>query len=98
MKCSKEKVVRDVDTQGVFTTTYRLIDTGTPLYVNMKITRMKNGNRLILGISMIDAQMKQQEEEKRLRQEKKSLGRIAALSPDYLVLYTVERHIIAYVF
>ena len=87
---SKEQVVRDVDTQGVFTTTYRLIDTGTPMYVNMKITRMKNGNRLIMGISMIDAQMKQQEEEKRLRQEKKSLGRIAALSPDYLVLYTVD--------
>ena len=87
---SKEQVVRDVDTQGVFTTTYRLIDTGTPLYVNMKITRMKNGNRLIMGISMIDAQMKQQEEEKKLRQEKNSLGRIAALSPDYLVLYMID--------
>ena len=87
---TKENVLRDVDTQGVFTTTYRLIDTGTPLYVNMKITRMKNGNRLILGISMIDAQMKQQEEEKRLRKEKTSLGRIAALSPDYLVLYTID--------
>ena len=87
---TKENVLRDVDNQGVFTTTYRLIDTGTPLYVNMKITRMKNGNRLILGISMIDAQMKQQEEEKRLRQEKTFLGRIAALSPDYLVLYTID--------
>lgn len=87
---TKENVLRDVDTQGVFTTIYRLIDTGTPLYVNMKITRMKNSNRLILGISMIDAQMKQQEEEKRLRQEKTSLGRIAALSPDYLVLYTID--------
>lgn len=87
---TKENVVRDVDTQGVFTATYRLIDSGTPLYVNMKITRMKNGNRLILGVSMIDAQMKQQEEEKKLRQEKTSLGRIAALSPDYLVLYTVD--------
>lgn len=87
---TKENVLRDIDRQGVFTTTYRLIDTGTPMYVNMKITRMRGGNRLILGVSIIDARMKQLEEEKRLRQERASLGRIAALSPDYIVLYTVD--------
>ena len=37
-----------------------MIDTGTPMYVNMKITRMQGGNRIILGISIIDVQMKQQ--------------------------------------
>ena len=87
---TRENVLRDIDAQGVFTTTYRIIDTGTPMYVNMKITRMKGGNRLILGVSIIDQQMKQQEEEKRLQQEKMSLGRIAALSPDYLVLYIID--------
>ena len=87
---TKENVLRDVETQGVFTATYRLIDTGTPMYVNMKITRMKGGNRLILGVSIIDKRMKQQEEEKRLRQEAAALGRIAALSPNYLVLYTID--------
>ena len=87
---TKEKVLRDIDAQGVFTTTYRLIDTDTPVYVNMKITRMHGGNRLILGVSNVDAQMKQQEEEKKLRQEKVSLGRIAALSPNYIVLYIID--------
>ncbi|MBQ3704001.1 MAG: hypothetical protein II885_14775, partial [Oscillospiraceae bacterium] len=87
---TKENVLRDIDKQGVFTTTYRLIDTGSPVYVNMKITRMHGGNRLILGISIIDAHMKEQEEARRLRQEKIALGRIAALSPDYIVLYTVD--------
>ena len=87
---SKEAVLHDLDAQGVFTATYRLIDTGTPMYVNMKITRMGGGNRLILGVSNIDARMRLQEEEKRLRQEKALLGRIAALSPDYTVLYTVD--------
>lgn len=87
---SKENVLRELDAQGVFTTTYRLIDTGTPMYVNMKITRMQGGNRIILGISIVDAQMKQIEEEKRLRKEKASLGRIASLAPDYIVLYTVD--------
>ena len=60
------------------------------MYVNMKVTRMNGRNRLILGVSIIDAHMKQQEEEKRVRQEKESLGRIAALSPNYMVLYTVD--------
>ena len=87
---TKENVLRDIETQGVFTTTYRLIDTETPMYVNMKITRMKSGNRLILGVSIIDAHMKQLEEEKKLRQETVSLGRIAALSPDYIVLYIID--------
>ncbi len=56
---SKENVIRELDRQGVFTATYRLIDTGTPMYVNMKITRVQpGGNRIILGVSIIDAQMK----------------------------------------
>jgi len=56
---TKENVLLDLDAQGVFTTTYRLIDTGTPVYVNMKITRMRGGNRIILGISIIDSHMNQ---------------------------------------
>ncbi len=87
---TKENVLRDLDAQGVFTTTYRLIDTGTPMYVNMKITRMQGGDRIILGISIIDAHMKQQEEEKKLRQETVSLGRIAALAGNYIALYIVD--------
>lgn len=87
---TKETVLREIDTQGVFTTTYRLIDTGTPMYVNMKITRMQGGNRLILGVSNIDVHMKEQEEARKLRQEKIALARIAALSPSFIVLYTVD--------
>lgn len=87
---TRENILHDLDKQGVFTATYRLIDSGIPVYVNMKITRMRGGNRIILGVSNIDAQMEQQEEGKRLRQEKTSLGRIAALSANYIVLYTVD--------
>ena len=87
---TKENVLRDLEEQGVFTTTYRLVDTGTPMYVNMKITRMRGGNRIIVGISIVDAHMKEQKEAEKLKQERESLGRIAALSPNYLVLYTVD--------
>ena len=87
---TRENVLQEIDAQGVFTTTYRLIDTGTPVYVSMKISRLQGGNRLILGISIIDAQMKKQEEEKKLRQESVSLGRIAALAGNYIALYIVD--------
>ena len=86
---SRENILHELDEQGVFTLTYRLMDSGAPVYANMKITRMQ-GNHLIMGISIIDAQMKQQEEAERLQQEKIALGRLAALSPDYIVLYTVD--------
>ena len=87
---TKENVLKEIEEHGVFTTTYRLIDTGHPMYVNMKITKMHDRNRLILGVSIIDAHMKQLEEERKLRQERVSLGRIAALSPDYIVLYLID--------
>ena len=87
---SRDNVLQELAAQGGFTMTYRLIDTGMPKYVNMKATRMHRGNRIILGISDVDAQMKQQEEEKRLRQERVSLGRIAALSSSFIVLYTID--------
>ena len=87
---TKENILRELAGQGAFSITYRMIDTGTPVYANMKITRMRGGNRLILGVSIIDAYMKQREAQKKLRQERLSLGRIAALSPDYIVLYMID--------
>ena len=87
---TKENVLRDLDAQGVFTTTYRLIDTGNPMYVNMKITRMRGGNRIILGISIIDSQMQQREQYEELRRERESMVRVMALSDGYLTLFTID--------
>ena len=87
---TKENVLRDIDRQGVFTTTYRLIDTGTPMYVNMKITRMKGGNRLILGVSIVDANMKEKERFEQMKKERETLVRVMALSDGYLTLFTVD--------
>ena len=90
-KFTKENIVRELDEQGVFLLTYRLDNAGKPVYARMKIMRMESDAvHIIIGISIIDAQMKQQEEENRLRQERIALGRIAALSTDYIVLYTVD--------
>ncbi len=88
---SKANIIRELDEHGVFTATYRLIDSGAPIYVNMKVTRMQpGGNRIIMGISVIDAQMKQKEHYDELQRERSTLVRVMALSDGYLSLYTVE--------
>jgi hypothetical protein len=57
---TKDNIIKELDKQNVFMTTYRLVDTGEPVYANMKITRLEQGsNRIIIGISLIDSQSKQ---------------------------------------
>lgn len=57
---TKENIIKELDKQNVFMITYRLIDTGEPVYANMKITRLERGsNRIIIGISIIDSQGRQ---------------------------------------
>lgn len=88
---NKENVIRELDEQGVFNATYRLVDMGDPVYVNMKITRMQqNSDHIIMGISIIDAQMKHNEATESLRRERDALSRIMALSEDYLSLYMID--------
>ena len=88
---SKEQIIHALDTQGVYTATYRLVDTGSPMYVHMKVTRMQAGSsRIIMGISIIDSQMKQKEEAEKMQKERDVLARVMALSEDYLCLYSVD--------
>ena len=87
---TRETVLRELREHGVFSVNCRRIDGGEPVYTSVKISYLRGTDRIIVGISNIDATMKRLEEEKWLRQEKLSLSRIAALSPDYLVLYTVD--------
>ncbi|MCR5402447.1 MAG: EAL domain-containing protein [Butyrivibrio sp.] len=87
---TRDRVIQDLDSQGVFTLTYRLIDSGTPMYVNMKVTRMYGGNRIIMGISNIDAHMKEKMRYEELQKQKETFTRIMALSDGYLSLFTVD--------
>lgn len=88
---TKEKVVLELDRQGVYTATYRLIDTGVPMYVNMKITRIPGDNdKIILGVSIIDSQMKQSKREEEIKREQDTLMRVMALNDEYYTLYSVD--------
>ena len=87
---TRENIIREMDAHGVFTSTYRLTDNGTPMYVNMKITRMQGSNRIIVGISIVDSQMKQREAFQGIRKERDALARVMAIAEDYIGLYSVN--------
>ena len=88
---NKDNIIRELDAQGVFNITYRLVDSGVPLYAGMKVVRTyPDGKHIVIGISIIDAQKKQQEAQAKLLRERAVFERIAALAGNYLTLYTVD--------
>ena len=88
---TKENVIRELDKQGVFTISYRLMDSGKPVYVGMKVVRAyPDMDHIVIGVSIIDSQVKQKELEATLRQERIVFKRFAALSDNYLTIYTVN--------
>lgn len=86
----KENILEELDRQGLYTITYRMYKNNEPVYAIMKIMKMKANNHLVIGVSAIDSQMRQQEEINRLKLEAVAFNRITALAGDYLGLYTID--------
>ena len=61
---TKEKLMSILERDGSFTMKYRLLFSGTPIWVSMKATLLddKDGRHLIIGTNNIDAQMKRETE------------------------------------
>ena len=88
---SRANVLQMIDEQGSFTQIYRQIQDGKPVYMSMKAVRLEDGeNRLIIGVSNVDMQMRERQELLRQREEQQTYRRLASLGGDYLVFYTVD--------
>lgn len=88
---TKENIIAALDAHERFTLTYRLMIDGTPRYVSMKATRMTDEeDRIVIGVMNIDAQMKEREAIKRIREERVAYARISALTGDFLAIYSVS--------
>ena len=61
---SKEKVLKAIEEDGVFSLNYRLVINGLPRYVCLKaaIIQEEDGPQIIVGVVDIDAQMKKDQE------------------------------------
>ncbi|MCR5557087.1 MAG: EAL domain-containing protein [Butyrivibrio sp.] len=88
---TKENVQKNLDKNGTFNMTYRLMIDGTPTYVNMKVLPIKTtGNHIIIGVNNVDAQMKQRAEYERIKEEQVAFARLSALSSDNICIYVVD--------
>ena len=60
---TRENVLAEVERDGLFTLSYRLMMDGRPRYVQLKAATVeeKDGTRLIVGINDIDSQVRQEE-------------------------------------
>ena len=88
---TKENILLQLARQGVFTISYRMMTGYDPVYMSMKIMRMDGDeNYIIIGISSIDAQMKEKERLERIREKELSDARLRAVSSKYICLYSVD--------
>ncbi len=88
---SRENVLRTIDEHGSYTITYRLLIGGKPTYVSMKAIRMSDDeSHIIVGVSNVDAYMRQREALERMREEQTTFSKITALSGDYICIYSVN--------
>lgn len=61
---TKENILRELEANGMFTISYRLMFGDTPAYVSMKAARIddKNNDHIVIGVNNIDAQMKREQD------------------------------------
>ena len=93
---TKENVLAEIERHGLFTVSYRLMLEGKPRYVQLRaaIVEEKEGPRLIVGVSDIDANVRQEEEyERRLAQAQReaSLDVLTGVKNRHAYLKTEER-------
>jgi diguanylate cyclase (GGDEF) domain len=87
----RKTLVAALDRDNTFVMTFRLIVREEPVYVSMKVTRMQDDNRfIILGITDVDEQIKQQNAAQKALEEQVAYNRINALAGDYLSIFVVD--------
>ncbi|MBP5607740.1 MAG: EAL domain-containing protein [Lachnospiraceae bacterium] len=88
---TKENITKSIDEHGAYINTYRLLINDVPTYVNMKAVHMNTDNsHIIIGVSNVDAQMRQQEAIERLKEEQITYSRISALIGEFIAIYSVD--------
>jgi len=88
---TKEKVLDAIKENGVFNITYRAMIDCKPTYVMLKAVKIRaDDDHIIVGISNVDAQMRQKEAMERIKEERVTYSRIAALSGDFICIYAVD--------
>ena len=87
----KENILSEIDEHGRFAMTYHIMRKSGPVYVNMKVMRMKHdSDYIIIALSNVDSQIKQQKMLKKAKQDEIIYSRLMALSGDFIGMYIVD--------
>ena len=88
---TKENMLSEIQKNGTFIKQYRLLINQVPTYVSMKATCLRGAeDHMIIGVSNIDAQMKDHLAAQQVREEQKTYVRLSALTGNLIVLYVVD--------
>ena len=90
---NKAALLSILEQRGSFSTGYRLLVGGRPLYYRMKVIPAETGSfrHFIVGVSNVDAQIAEEQRIMAERQNLQSVSRIAqALAQDYFIIYYVD--------
>ena len=90
---TKANILEGLENRAHFTMTFRMIMEDRPTYVHLKVTRMigSEGNHVVVGISNIDDQMRQQDEYRQSEEQRITFSKVAqALAGDFFSIYVID--------
>ena len=87
---NKETILDEIENEGCFTTIYRYLLNGEPIYVNLKAVLSEDKKHLIIGVNDVDDEVRENQEMMRAEEELTIFSRIKALSGSYVAFYTVD--------
>ncbi len=95
---TKENIKKGLQQNGSFEFIYRYLLNDNPVYVSLKAVGIgSDNNQIVIGVSNIDASVRQRKMIERLSQETVTYNRISALVGDFLVIYTVNPENFSYI-
>jgi len=88
----KENLLKALEGEHTFMLNYRMLFDGVPKYVQLKASRMGDGDHrhIVIGILNIDELVQAREALQKIRREQAAYFRVFALSGDYICIYTVD--------
>ena len=89
---SRDSLTKVLDRDGPFELIYRRMQEGTPVYVQMDVSRMEDddGCFAVIAAKDIEELMRQRQAEKKIQEERMVYARLHALTGNFIVVYVVD--------
>ena len=87
----RDTLLEALHRNDAFVMTYRRLVNGKPIYVNMRVSSMKDDDRyIVIGVTDVDEQMRQRRLEERMKEERIIYSRLQALTGNFICVYVMD--------